>query len=112
MAANCVGAVFRGGELCRRCVLRRRIEVAEMKVGEMCALNSTDTFINDLPNASSLLHFLLFADDTNIFTSHKSLDKLFQLMNQELEKVHDWFRINKLSLNIKKDKLCSILFSS
>ena len=47
MAANCVGAVFRGGELCRRCVSRRRIEVAEMKVGEMCALNSTDTDHDD-----------------------------------------------------------------
>ena len=43
MAVNCVVAVFDGGELCRRCVSRRRIEVAEMKVGEMCALNSTVT---------------------------------------------------------------------
>src|SRR5688572_19443936 len=32
-----------GGELCRRCVSRWRIEVAEMKVGKMCALNSTVT---------------------------------------------------------------------
>jgi hypothetical protein len=31
-------------------------------------------------------------------------------MNQELEKVHDWFRINKLSLNIKKTNY--VLFCS
>ena len=67
-------------------------------------------FINDLPNASHLLHFLLFADDTNIFVSHKSYDKLIELMNQELIHVNNWFIANKLSLNVSKTNY--ILFSS
>src|SRR6218665_2659670 len=43
-------------------------------------------FINDLhvPRAASLLHFLLLADDTNIFASHKSYDVLMDIMNHEL----------------------------
>lgn len=45
---------------------------------------------------------MLFADDTNIFTSHHSYEALFQLMNEELSHVNDWFALNKLSLNLKK----------
>jgi len=37
-------------------------------------------FINDLPNASRLLNFLLFADDTSILASHKSYDELFLIL--------------------------------
>src|SRR6218665_351017 len=39
--------------------------------------------------------FMLFADDTNIFTSHHSYEALFQLMNEELSHVNDWFALNK-----------------
>ena len=67
-------------------------------------------FINDLPNASPILRFVLFADDTNIFASHKSYDILFQTMNQELKHVVDWFRVNKLSLNLNKTNY--VLFCS
>src|SRR6218665_1705724 len=44
-------------------------------------------FINDLPNASRLLNFLLFADDTSILASHKSYDELFSMVNLELDHV-------------------------
>src|SRR6218665_2510402 len=40
---KCVSAVFDRAELNRRCDWRRRVVFAEMKVAEMCALNSTDT---------------------------------------------------------------------
>jgi len=30
------------------------------------------------------LHFVLFADDSNVFASNGSHDKLFQIMNTEL----------------------------
>jgi len=42
-------------------------------------------YINDLPNASALLHFILFADDSNVFISHKSYDDVFHLLNSELK---------------------------
>ena len=43
-------------------------------------------FINDLPNVSSLTHSLLFADDTNIFCSHRILTTLFSLLTMNLQK--------------------------
>src|SRR6218665_977246 len=46
---KCVSAVFDRAELNRRCDWRRRVVFAEMKVAEMCALNSTDTPHNPLP---------------------------------------------------------------
>jgi len=59
-------------------------------------------YINDIINTSSLLSFILFADDTNIFYSHDQLDSLVHTLNQELPKVSTWFKCNKLSLNIEK----------
>jgi hypothetical protein len=59
-------------------------------------------YINDLPNTSSILHFVLFADDSNVFFSHKSYDEVFRILNQELLLLSDWFKANKLSLNLAK----------
>jgi len=67
-------------------------------------------YINDLPNSSSVRHFILFADDTNVFYSHKSLDNLMDLVNSELATVADWFRANRLSLNLSKTNF--IIFRS
>ena len=58
-------------------------------------------YINDLPNISKL-HFFLFADDTNIYLESDDLKKLETTMNKELNKLHEWLRINRLSLNISK----------
>lgn len=59
-------------------------------------------YINDLTNSSALLHYILFADDTNVFLSHASYDQLFVLANEELRATYDWFKANKLSLNFSK----------
>ena len=59
-------------------------------------------YINDIVNCSHLLHFILFADDTNLFFSHHDLAYLYTSINAELSKLNDWFRANRLSLNIKK----------
>ena len=47
---------------------------------------------------------VMFADDTNLFLSHKSIDTLFASMNKEIENASTWFKSNKLSLNIDKTK--------
>ena len=62
-------------------------------------------YINDIVNSSPLLNYIMFADDTNIFYSHKSIDTLNNILNIELTKVSEWFKSNKLSLNISKTKL-------
>ena len=59
-------------------------------------------YINDITRTSSLLSFILFADDTNIFYSHKNLHSLVEILNHEIPKVCTWFKCNKLSLNINK----------
>ena len=61
-------------------------------------------YINDIVNASTALQLILFADDTNIFLSGKDHDYLVNQLNIELNKLSVWFRVNKLSLNLKKTK--------
>ena len=60
-------------------------------------------YVNDLKNASNLLDPIMFADDTNLFFTHKDIRYLHQIVNQELEN-NQWFVSNKLSLNIKITK--------
>ena len=59
-------------------------------------------YINDLPNISEVLHFFLFADDTNIYYEAESPEKLEHAMNKELRELHKWLVVNRLSLNIDK----------
>ena len=59
-------------------------------------------YINDIIHVSEIADIILYADDTNIFFSHSSLDTLLMLVNNELLKISKWFKLNKLSLNIKK----------
>ena len=48
------------------------------------------------------MELILFADDANIFISDKSLTNLNDKINFELRKVSIWFKLNKLSCNVKK----------
>ena len=67
-------------------------------------------YINDIVNCSDLLSFILFADDTTLVFSCKDLLQLNQIINEELAKVSDWLKANKLSLNNKKTNF--ILFGN
>ena len=58
--------------------------------------------MNDISRCSKIISFIHFADDTNLFYSHKSTDTLCNTMNQELQNIASWFTSNKLSLNLKK----------
>ena len=44
----------------------------------------------------------MFADDTNLFCSHKDIKTRFEIVNAELILMQDWFNANKLSLNVTK----------
>ena len=61
-------------------------------------------FVNDLHKEAKYLDPIMFADDTNLFCSHKNIKTLFQIVNNELRLVTEWFLANKLSLNAKKAK--------
>ena len=57
---------------------------------------------NDLQNSSDFLSFICFADDSNLFLSHRDPNTLIAKMNRELKLVQSWIHANKLSLNIEK----------
>ena len=67
-------------------------------------------YINDLPNISTNLKFFLFADDTNIYFESDDLMKLENAVNKELNKLHLWLNVNRLSLNVSKTNF--IIFHS
>src|SRR6218665_3278654 len=58
--------------------------------------------LHSLPNTSSALHYILFAVDSKIFLSGADLEKLIELVTTELKIASDWFKANKLSLNLNK----------
>ena len=55
-------------------------------------------YVNDICNVSKIRHFVLFADDTNLFYAHKNL----QCLTQQVNRLSDWFSSNKLSINLEK----------
>ena len=59
-------------------------------------------YMNDLCNVSSILKFILFAYDTNVFYSADSPELLSNTISQQLSKLHNWLPVDKLSLNINK----------
>ena len=59
-------------------------------------------YINDICNVSPVLKFILFADDTNIFCSRSDIVQLSIIVSNELDKLSEWFAVNKLSLNLSK----------
>ena len=66
-------------------------------------------YINDLPSVSNTFKFILFADDTNLFTTIEYFipiqdSNVSVLLNNELSKIHLWLSVNKLTLNIEKTK--------
>ena len=61
-------------------------------------------YINDLQLAVDLLDPIMFADNTNLFYSNKDINTVFFKVNDELQKINQWFISDKLSLNVKKTK--------
>ena len=66
--------------------------------------------INDLVNSSNKFKFLMYADDTTIYFNLKDfpIENREVLINNELEKVNKWLKLNKLAVNVDKTK--SMLF--
>jgi Reverse transcriptase (RNA-dependent DNA polymerase) len=60
-------------------------------------------FINDLPNATSLFTSM-FADDTATAKSGRDLKQLITEVNVEINKMANWFRSNKMAVNVSKTK--------
>ena len=59
-------------------------------------------YINDLCVVCKSTEPVLFADDTNLFSSGSNTSSLQDGVNNDLAIIAEWLKINKLSLNIKK----------
>ena len=57
---------------------------------------------NDLKNAINLLDAIMYADDINLFLTHKDISYLSETANLQLERINQWFISNKLSINVSK----------
>ncbi|MFN9909008.1 MAG: reverse transcriptase domain-containing protein, partial [bacterium] len=60
-------------------------------------------YINDFFSATSLFS-VLFADDTTCLGQGKKLKDLTDYVNNELQKISNWFRSNKMAVNTAKTK--------
>ena len=65
-------------------------------------------YVNDFSQCSNKFDFIMYADDTTLSSTVNSFgDNNFSvdtLINEELSKVIEWLKINKLSLNKNKSK--------
>ena len=70
-------------------------------------------YMNDIYTVSDNLNFILYADDTTLSSPMCSfssgcdgdVERFSILINLELNKIADWLAVNKLSLNVQKNKL-------
>ena len=58
-------------------------------------------YVNDMQKCTTL-KLIHYADDSTAVASHNGLVPLCSYVNSELQKIDDWTRANKLSLNIGK----------
>ena len=56
-------------------------------------------YINDIIHPSKIAKIIVFADDTTVFLEN---DDLNALTISVIMKISHWFKLNKLTLNIKK----------
>ena len=67
-------------------------------------------YINDMAQASDIFDFIIYADDTSLTTTIEIIVRegnnlsIQNSINNELTKITDWLKLNRLSLNIPKTK--------
>ena len=61
-------------------------------------------YMNDIPQATDYFDFILYANDTSLYSNIQTPVTSPIDINNELSSVNNWLAVNKLSLNIKKTK--------
>ena len=65
-------------------------------------------YINNLPNSLRVTVPRMFADETNLTLSAKTLTELKLALTPELNNLSCWLKANRLSLNVAKTELMII----
>ena len=73
--------------------------------GSMHGPKLVPLYIIDICNMSTMLRFILLADDTNVFHKHENIDAMCKIVSVELDKLSTCFALNKFALNISKQGL-------
>ena len=66
--------------------------------------------LNDIKTSTELFNVITYADDTTListlgsFNSNQQQNSVEQSINEELNKISGWLKVNKLSLNANKSK--------
>ena len=59
-------------------------------------------YVNDIANCLTHSKLISFADDTTVFLSSKCINDLYKKMNSDLDDLTNWFKANRLALNVNK----------
>jgi hypothetical protein len=63
-------------------------------------------YINDIANSSNIFKLIAYADDTTLISTIDkfNIENLENSITYEINKISDWLKVNKLSINPKKSK--------
>ena len=69
-------------------------------------------FINDLSDYIKHASVTMYADDTLLYVSHESKEKIENDLNQDMQNLLSYFRKNELVINLKKRKTETMLLGT
>ena len=61
-----------------------------------------NVFCNDIYTSITHCNLILFADDTTMYASHCNSNYLNYIIQEDLNNLNTWFKLNSLTLNIQK----------
>ena len=61
-----------------------------------------DIYVNDIANCLTHSILIYIADDTAVFLSSQYINDLYKNMNSDLDDLTNWFKANRLALNVNK----------
>ena len=67
-------------------------------------------YINDLPKVVSSCKIMMYADDTMLYVSDKSVSGVSHLIQEDINAISEWLRLNLLFPNVKKS-FCMLIGS-
>jgi len=70
--------------------------------GSILAPLLVNIYINDIIKASRILDFVIYADDTSVFSSSNNVATLVNTINIELDNICTWLEANHSSSNPNK----------
>ena len=62
-------------------------------------------YINDITNTITTSNIKLYAADTVIYSSAKTINDAYEILQQDLSSMISWCKLNQLTINVNKTKL-------